>query len=84
MKLTMLHEEHKWTDEERAYAFCENEMWSGWPCETEGCPHCGGPGAPLAPDAKARGAYFPGTTKKRSNIGRKKRNAAKRHGLDRP
>lgn len=28
---------------EITYLYCENEMWSGYPCGTEGCPHCGGP-----------------------------------------
>jgi hypothetical protein len=26
----------------RAYAYCANEMWAGYPCGVEGCPHCGG------------------------------------------
>jgi hypothetical protein len=30
------------TNAEEAYAYCENEMWYGCPCGTEGCPHCGG------------------------------------------
>ncbi|HBH88424.1 MAG TPA: hypothetical protein DDY27_00885 [Hyphomonadaceae bacterium] len=29
--------------QEITYLYCENEMWSGYPCGTEGCPHCGGP-----------------------------------------
>jgi hypothetical protein len=29
-------------DKERAYAYCANEMWSGYPCGVDGCPHCGG------------------------------------------
>ena len=28
---------------EIGWAFCENELWHGYPCGTEGCPHCGGP-----------------------------------------
>ena len=33
----------KLTPEEIAYAYCENEIYAGYPCRVEGCPHCGGP-----------------------------------------
>lgn len=33
------------TPQEIAWAYCENEMHAGYPCRTEGCPHCGGPEA---------------------------------------
>ena len=31
------------TPRDIAYAYCENEVTYGYPCRTEGCPHCGGP-----------------------------------------
>ena len=31
------------TPEEVVWEYCANEMHSGYPCRTEGCPHCGGP-----------------------------------------
>lgn len=31
------------TPQETAWAYCENEIYSGYPCRTEGCPYCGGP-----------------------------------------
>ena len=30
------------TPEQIAFAYCENERHSGYPCLIEGCPHCGG------------------------------------------
>lgn len=31
------------TAREIVWAYCENEVTYGYPCRTEGCPHCGGP-----------------------------------------
>ena len=31
------------TGKEIAYAYCANEIYYGYPCRVEGCPHCGGP-----------------------------------------
>ena len=39
----MSEKPHKLTAEEIIYAYCANEMYSGYPCGTEGCPHRGGP-----------------------------------------
>lgn len=33
----------KLTPQEIVWAYCENEMYSGYPCRTKGCPNCGGP-----------------------------------------
>jgi hypothetical protein len=30
-------------DRETAWEYCANEIYAGYPCRTEGCPHCGGP-----------------------------------------